>query len=187
MGFGSGPQSFNSMLQCAFSPPFLSRPSCPTFFRLWLFCSVLILGGGGQKPLLKQRRSRGITLKALQICHVRFPKRAACSSGSLLALPSRCTSICWICWKGARPLAHAGPHLLQVQLANLVSALLTTRERLPTAKSRAACRGSAFVLPACQLPSSTVDKWCPTPWGNAPSLILWGGYLPPLCDQVQSL
>ena len=139
-----------------------------------------------QKLLLMQRRSWGILLKVLQICHVWFPRSTVCSSGSRLALPSHCAYTCWLCCKGAQSLIHAWPHLLQGQLANLVSALPTTQEWPPTDRNRAVCWGlhSSCLLPSYHLLPQTSG---PTPWGDAPSLILQGGYLPPLHDQMLSL
>lgn len=84
MDFGSGPRSFSSALQRAFSSSVLPSPSCLTFFHLWVLCSVLI--SWGLKLLLIWRRSPGITLKVLHICRVWFPKRAVLSVGSLLAV-----------------------------------------------------------------------------------------------------
>lgn len=59
-GLGTGPWSFNSTLQCAFSSSFLPYLLSP------LVTLVLVLRG--QKQLLTQRRIQGILVKALQTC-----------------------------------------------------------------------------------------------------------------------
>lgn len=106
MDFGSGPQSFSSALQRAFSSSVLPSPACLTFLHLWLLCSVLI--SWGLKLLLIWRRSPGIIPKVLHVCHVWFPKCAVRSVGSLPAVTS------------AGPAARGSrPHLQQVQRAEL--------------------------------------------------------------------